>query len=635
MSHERWIWIELIGFDNTKPDCGAREYLDRIGFVPEGISLLIGASDFVMLHDNNAEDYRLFPDACSRQGHEYNEDRRRQVWQSSQLKTLISELQKHGVKVFFTISMMFLYNEFHEEWCYTQFKARASQQRKMPDGSFVADYFAVKLKEVLKYYNFNGYHISDGVIPDGNITDEGISIYNDNLRLFAESTGVKIPEEWFDEKYNSSIEGRRIRGRFIWESFNALWHEFMLSLWKGIFDTVADAVHDAGKLLMMNSVAAKGIFETIFFSGFDMRNIAEKVDILVVESVATSMALVTGNFDKLFDFSAITMEMRAAFPEMKIINLTGCKDVVESFDSIRNAPVLLERDIYAMANTFFRGKRCSDGVMFCLGDGITTPEWRFLNTLIKQSYSFAATEADGWTLYLDKSLYDSMISDYLVRGTPPSYIYVAELVKKGVEIFNVTTVIDDDTPLFVPNFNFLDEASQKKIRERKGISVIIEDEKDGIFCEILSDSQLIYSLGASVNDDDFDSFTRFDLFNDRIPLRKIPAEFLTQLADTMRNYPSLVSPLNNPEENFFSSVRNGKKRRCAIFSKIDYYTVADCTLNDAENAQLDKISPFPVHDLMLKNNKLVCRKALSTADYYGALRVPPRGVFIFDVTEKE
>ena len=633
MSCERWIWVELIGFDNTKPDCGAREYLDRIGFVPEGISILFGAVDFVLLHNNDAKEYELFPDFCSRQGHEYNEDRHRQVWQSSQLKTLISELQKYGVKMFFTISMVNLHNEFHEEWC-SRFGMRASLTTR-PEGIDTCKLFSEKLQQVLTYYNFDGYHISDGVIPDHNITDEGISIYNIVLNEFNEAVGGKIPAEMLTVEYDSSFETRRERGRFIWKNLHDEWFKFVLERWKKIFLTVTAAVHDCGKLVMMNSVAAKGIFETLLFTGFDMRWLNGNVDILVVESVATSMALVTGNFDKLFDFSAITMEMRAVLSELKIINLTGCKDVVESFDSVRNAPCLLERDIYALANTFFNGRRCSDGVMFCLGDGITSEQWKTLEKWREQSCGFPAKAADGWTLYLDKSLYDSMISDYLVRGTPPSYIYVAELVKKGVEIFNVTTVIDDDTPLFVPNFNFLDEASQKKIRERKGISVIIEDEKDGIFCEILSDSLVVYSLGASVSDDDFDSFTRFDLYNERIPLREIPAEFLTQLADTMRNYPSLVSPLNNPEENFFSSVRNGKKRRCAIFSKKEYYTVADCTLNDAENAQLDKISSFPVHDLMLKNNKLVCRKALSTADYYGALRVPPRGVFIFDVTEKE
>ena len=154
MSGERWIWMELIGFDNTKAGCGAVEYLDHLGFVPEGISLLLSASDFVFLHEN--KEHVLFPDICSRQGHEYNEVRDRQVWSSSQLQTLIASLQSRGVKVFFTISMICLFNEFHDEWCMTQFGARASQLTRMPDGGFVADRFAAKLEEVLKYYNFDG-----------------------------------------------------------------------------------------------------------------------------------------------------------------------------------------------------------------------------------------------------------------------------------------------------------------------------------------------------------------------------------------------------------------------------------------------------------------------------------------------
>lgn len=628
MSGERWIWMELIGFDNTKAGCGAVEYLDHLGFVPEGISLLLSASDFVFLHEN--KEHVLFPDICSRQGHEYNEVRDRQVWSSSQLQTLIASLQSRGVKVFFTISMICLFNEFHDEWCMTQFGARASQLTRMPDGGFVADRFAVKLEEVLKYYNFDGYHISDGVIPDGNITDEGVAIYNDNLRFFAESTGEKIPEEWFDEKYNSSIEGRRIRGRFIWENFNKVWHKFMSALWQGIFETVANAVHEAGKLLMMNTVAAKGIFETLFFSGFDMRCIGGKVDILVVESVATSMSLISGNYDKVFDFSAITMEMRAAFPEMKIINLTGCKDVVESFDSIRNAPVLLERDVFVMGNTYSGGKRCSDGVMFCLGDGITPEGWKFLTTLHEQTYSFPATQADGWKLFLNKELYDRMQEDYLTKGCAPSYIYAAELMKRGVELFNVTVDPAEEGALFVPNFKYLPEDIQQRILKRTAPALILNENDTEIRIQLLNIPG-VESFSIGLSDEKFDSFDRFDLFNDRIPLRKIPEGFFEKVAELMRSVPQMVNPLNNHRENFFISVCSGSARRCGICSKVDRYTVADCTFAGTMEAKLSKVSSFPVHNIELREGKPVCRKARSTGAYYGALRIPPKGIFIFDL----
>jgi hypothetical protein len=44
--HERWIWTELIAFDNERPDLGVGEYIDKAGFVPTAVCLLIGSPDF-------------------------------------------------------------------------------------------------------------------------------------------------------------------------------------------------------------------------------------------------------------------------------------------------------------------------------------------------------------------------------------------------------------------------------------------------------------------------------------------------------------------------------------------------------------------------------------------------------------
>ena len=35
------IWTELLAFDNAAEDCGGAAYFDAMGFVPEGISLLL------------------------------------------------------------------------------------------------------------------------------------------------------------------------------------------------------------------------------------------------------------------------------------------------------------------------------------------------------------------------------------------------------------------------------------------------------------------------------------------------------------------------------------------------------------------------------------------------------------------
>ena len=48
--YERWAWIELLGFDMTRDDLGVGALLGSMGFVPDGVSLLLFNADFVHTH---------------------------------------------------------------------------------------------------------------------------------------------------------------------------------------------------------------------------------------------------------------------------------------------------------------------------------------------------------------------------------------------------------------------------------------------------------------------------------------------------------------------------------------------------------------------------------------------------------
>ena len=59
------IWIELIGFDKDLPDFGVGEYLDRIGFIPDSISLHLTCVDYVNRHEGMDKEYVLPKYVCS------------------------------------------------------------------------------------------------------------------------------------------------------------------------------------------------------------------------------------------------------------------------------------------------------------------------------------------------------------------------------------------------------------------------------------------------------------------------------------------------------------------------------------------------------------------------------------------
>ena len=114
--YERWIWTELIGFDSGLPDQGVAEYLEATGFVPDAICLLIASPDFALSHEDWQGETELPPDFCSRDGHEHNPQRSRQVWTNRQLQSLIDGLHRRGVEVYLSMFTAFYGNRFHHEW---------------------------------------------------------------------------------------------------------------------------------------------------------------------------------------------------------------------------------------------------------------------------------------------------------------------------------------------------------------------------------------------------------------------------------------------------------------------------------------------------------------------------------------
>ena len=68
-TYDRWIWIELIGFDNEREDYGVSAFLENAGFVPEVASLLLFNADFIHQHDGLAQERPLPDDVCSYAGH--------------------------------------------------------------------------------------------------------------------------------------------------------------------------------------------------------------------------------------------------------------------------------------------------------------------------------------------------------------------------------------------------------------------------------------------------------------------------------------------------------------------------------------------------------------------------------------
>ena len=52
LAYTFFVWVELIGFDNAKPDFGVGEYLDRMAVKPQAISLLLDNDGLFLSHED-------------------------------------------------------------------------------------------------------------------------------------------------------------------------------------------------------------------------------------------------------------------------------------------------------------------------------------------------------------------------------------------------------------------------------------------------------------------------------------------------------------------------------------------------------------------------------------------------------
>ena len=100
---EKWMWIELIGFDNELKDFGVDAFVEKAGFAPKVLALLIADPAFIHDHNGMSRPRKLSPGECSYGAHPFNDERNRQQWTNLQVRGLVRELQRHGVKVHFSV----------------------------------------------------------------------------------------------------------------------------------------------------------------------------------------------------------------------------------------------------------------------------------------------------------------------------------------------------------------------------------------------------------------------------------------------------------------------------------------------------------------------------------------------------
>ena len=412
---ESWLWIELIGFDNTSSDFAVDQLLQELAFKPDGVGLFLYTIDFLNRYDGLAREEVLLPECCSYGAHPFNVDRARQDWTNWQLRKLISELHQRQIKVylslmgfsrFFTDTSNLNNGEFLQEHPELLFVTRDHSRQHVinlmkhfQDGRPYEDFFISQLVNILRDYDFDGIQMADGLSSPVHHMENG-DYSDDMIDQFIHATQAVLPEE-MNQKLDKYPEAHEKRGAWIWRYLRTEWLRYHVSRWSNFYRSVTQAVHGIGRQIVFNNALTMDPVEAIYRYGVDYRCAAEaNADGYVVEEVSAGISLLSGNgkmyrpetetlerMKKRFHCSSVILNMKAYNPGLKHLFMTTLRDTAEQFDILHDAPRLWERYIYTNLNLYYDGReglrRCCDGPWFCLSDGLKQQDWSFIRNTWK------------------------------------------------------------------------------------------------------------------------------------------------------------------------------------------------------------------------------------------------------------
>lgn len=484
---EIFTWMPIIGFDREAEDKGVDALIERMGFVPHGVSVFMFHPDIIHFHAGLEHEVAFPPDFCAYYANPYNEERRRQEWSNYDLKTLADKLNEAGTEAYLGIMGVDLENKFHQEWLSEHPEVKNHLRhakwslhvlKRMADGSYYEDFFADQVCRILADYGFAGLHVTDNFCPQGSTLYCG-DFSRDMLEQFAAHSGITIPED-ITAHAEDSFENINRRGDWIWENCRAEWISFYAWRWEQFWKKICTRLHAIGKKVIAMGTYCTDPFETLYCKGVDLRSLVRAgVDYLMPNTVPNGVSVVKARPYKWYEYMAMAPLTDAFADGGKALALLGVKDASEEWDLLHHTPVLLERDIH-MLPAWFRNtgrgmKRCIDGLMICLGDGIYGDEWKWLSERFDTGFCEVPQAILLPTLVWSDSAFYNMLPEYIKTRRWTLHKFMYEMMKRGAytgAVVRTDNLEDEVGALFVPNFDLLNEEEKWKIAAYQGGAVI-------------------------------------------------------------------------------------------------------------------------------------------------------------------
>ncbi len=499
--NKRAVWIELIGFDNRLEDMGVEHFLEKAGFIPDALVLLIWSSDFVHSYSPDASDDTLLGWDCSAYGcRRQSLEHEIQQWTKGEVKTLLANLKKHKIDVYLSffdqIPHEFQIKRFqipetpklwvndHKEILFTTEKGIIAPNicpwKRLADGSYYEDFLLSKLIPCLEEYGFDGLHGADGyahqrfTISRGDFSDDIIE-------------QAQIPCE---AHCDGDVEKIQARAKDILLNHRKQWTEFHRQRHAKSWKHVSGELRKNGKKLIMNSYWTRDPFEALFRYGEDFALLAElDLEALILEAPVADELSTWHSQDVrgLYKLVASLLRIRAILPEVPIWHMNTLRDVLENYNIVQEFPALMEAGTEMLQHALlYHNKKWSyslSGLLSCLSDGLTRDNWNWVRAM----WDFVLDKGEisaysGAVAVFSQSMLERELDAYLEERFTSSWHLHCLLLGSGAPLNAIVPLsevltLPGNTPLVVLNSRFLSSEERAVLQQHKGEQLCIDPEE--------------------------------------------------------------------------------------------------------------------------------------------------------------
>jgi len=471
---QRWMWIELLGFDNAQADHAVAAFLENAGFVPDVITFHLCCPDFVNMHAGMEREIALPSDMCAYGGRGYNADRVRQEWTNYQFRELVRELQQRGVKVYCSVMDAFSSTldgkPYRSPWCDSHPELWSvrhtgdvggviSPLKRFADGSAYEDYFVARLREVVTDYGFDGFHGADGI--GGPRQPIWVADYSDDMvgQFAAWKIGtdpIFSATDWGELKASGKMgsvpilpcDGDRdraeARAQYLWANLRHEWCEFHAVRWEQMWTKICGAMHELGKGTAMNNVWTQEPFAAYMRYGMDYRRMARAgVDTFILETVGAGNAIGAEGIhvELRADMNMMLLFMKACLPDTALTCLNCTGDTTENWDVLNHMPTVCEREHYSLGSMFVHDdagfRHASSGPVVCLADGINHPQWRWMDRNWLVAYEQSPAKLLAPAILWSEAALATEFDDYVAHRALTRHKLCAKLTLHGAPLHTV------------------------------------------------------------------------------------------------------------------------------------------------------------------------------------------------------